>query len=108
MTAHELIAQWYQRPQAGVVSNMRFITVAQIDLLRDLIGEDEEGAAVERGMGRSFVWKPSGRNKYVVTEGQGGKRNTILKLANVVPSAAGSLFADQGNQGREVIPETER
>jgi len=92
MTAHELIAQWFARPQAGVVSNLRFITTAQIDLLRELIGEDEEGAALQRGSGRSFVWKPSGRNKYVVTEGPEGKRNTIMRLANIVPSAAGSLF----------------
>lgn len=92
MTAHELIAQWFSRSQAGVVSNMRFITSAQLDLLRQLVGEDEEGAALQRGLGRSFVWTPSGRNKYVVTEGPGGKRNTIVKLANIVPSAAGSLF----------------
>ena len=101
MTAHELIAQWFTRPQTGVASNQRFITLAQIDLLRDLIGQDEEGGALQRGIGRSFVWAPSGRKKYVVTEGPGGRRNSIVRLENIVPSAAGCLFPEApGNQER--------
>ncbi len=92
MTAHDLIAQWYGRPQTGVASNLRFITLAQLDLLRELIGQDEEGSALRRGVGRSFVWAPSGRTKYVVIEGPEGRRNTIMRLANIVPSAEGRLF----------------
>ena len=92
MTAHELIAQWFARPQPGVASNLRFITLAQLDLLRELIAQDEEGGAVARGVNRSFVWKPSGRYKYVVTEGPDGRRNTIVRLANIGASSAGSLF----------------
>ena len=92
MTAHELIRQWFARPQNNVASNVRYITVPQIDLLWKLIGQDEEGAAVRRGLGRSFVWTPSGRDKYVVTEGPQGRRNTITRLANIVASDAGRLF----------------
>lgn len=95
MTAHEFIAQIYSRPQTGVASNMRFITSAQLDLLQTLICEDEEGSAMRRAAGRSFVWAPSGRSKYIVTEGQGGRRNTITRLANIVASPAGSLFGEE-------------
>ncbi len=92
MTAHGFIDQLFSRPQQGVASNMRFLTVGQIDLLWNLVGQDEEGAAVQRGRGRSFIWAPSGRRKFVVTEGEGGKKNTILVLGNVRPSAAATLF----------------
>jgi hypothetical protein len=92
MTAHELIAQWFGKFQAGVDSNMRFITIPQIDLLRELCGKWDEGRAVRAGSGRSFTWMPAGEFKYVVTEGREGKRNTILRLANVGTSGAGSLF----------------
>lgn len=92
MTAHDLIAQWYARAQQGVAGNMRFITVAQLDLLRKLIDEDEEGSALRPGRGRSFTWALKGRDKYVVTEGEGGRRNTITRLSNLVPSGEGSLF----------------
>lgn len=93
MTAHELVAQWFTKPQQGVASNMRFITTAQIDLLRSLCEQDAEGAAAVRaGLGRSFTWMPSGRDKYVITEGPAGRRNTILRLANIRAVGAGSLF----------------
>lgn len=92
MTAHDLIAQWYGKAQQGVAGNMRYITVAQLDLLRKLIEEDEEGGALQPGRGRSFLWTPSGRDKYVVTEGDGGRRNSITRLANLRASPAGSLF----------------
>jgi hypothetical protein len=92
MTARELIAQWFERPQMGVASNERYITIAQLDLLRDLIGQDEESGALRKGMGRSFTWMPRGRDKWVISEWMGGKRNTILRLSNIVPSESGMLF----------------
>jgi hypothetical protein len=93
MTAHELIADIFARPQTGVAANMRIITRAQLDYLASLIGEDEEGGAMERGRGLSFVWMPSGRDKYVVTEDpRGGRRHTILRLSNIVPCSSGRLF----------------
>lgn len=93
MTAHDLIAQWYAKPQQGVASNMRFITPGQIDLLLSLCEQDEEGGtAIRSGRGRSFTWAPSGRNKYVITEGVGGRRNTITRLASLTPNGMGRLF----------------
>lgn len=92
MTAHDLIAQWYGKAQQGVAGNMRYITVAQLDLLRKLIDEDPEGGALQPGRGRSFIWLPMGRDKYVVTEGEGGRRNNITRLANLEPSGEGRLF----------------
>jgi hypothetical protein len=93
MTAHELIADIFRRPQDGVAANMRIITRAQLDFLASLIGEDEDGGALERGRGLSFIWMPRGRDKYVVTEDpRGGRRHTLLRLSNIVPSGSGSLF----------------
>jgi hypothetical protein len=93
MTAFDLIAQWFGRAQSGVAGNMRYITLAQLDLLRELIGRDEEGSALQPGRGRSFVWTPSGRDKYVITEDPaGGRKHTIMRLANIRASGMGSLF----------------
>lgn len=55
MTAHTLIADIFARRQTGVDAHLRIITMAQLDLLTRLIGEDEEGGAVQRGLGRSFI-----------------------------------------------------
>ncbi|HKE23429.1 MAG TPA: hypothetical protein VKB88_13775 [Bryobacteraceae bacterium] len=99
MTAQELVADIFSRQQEGVASNMRYVTVAQIDYLRGLIEQEDEFAqasgqpgAIRAGRGRSFTWLPAGRDKYVVTEGEGGRRNTITRLANLQPSSAGTLF----------------
>lgn len=93
MTTHELIADIFRRPQERVDANLRIITMAQLDLLERLIGEDEEGGAMQRGRGRSFVWLPSGRDKYVVTEDpRGGRRHTLMRLSSLTPSGSGSLF----------------
>ena len=93
MTAFDLIAQWFQKPQQGVASNLRYITMAQLELLRKLIDQDPEGGALRSGLGRSFVWAPMGRDKYVVTEdASGGRRHTIARLSDVVPAESGRLF----------------
>jgi hypothetical protein len=92
MTAHDLIADIFSRTQGGVEGNMRRITRAQLDLLVELIGEDEDGGAVQRGMGGSFVWMPAGRQKYIITEDARGGRHTLMRLANIRASASGSLF----------------
>ncbi len=92
MTAHDFIAQVFSRPQHGVASNLRYITRGQLDLLERLIGEDEEGGSLQRGTGIGFVWMPSGRNKYVAGEEPRSGRCTLMRLANIVPSASGRLF----------------
>lgn len=93
MTARELVSQWFARPQSGVASNLRFVTVAQIDLLRKLLEEEPlQDGELHPGRGRSFAWLPAGLWRYVVTEGDGGRRNTIMMFPNVEQIASGRLF----------------
>ena len=92
MTAFDLIASIYQRPQSDVASNVRFITASQLSYLKDLIGADPEGGALRRdGPGR-WIWAPSGRMKYELTEDLAGRRHRIARLANIVSSETGRLF----------------
>jgi hypothetical protein len=92
MTARDLIADIFSRPQRGVAGNMRRITRRQLDYLVGLIGEEQESGAVQRGAGASLVWMPGGREKYVITEDARGDRHTLTRLANVVSGGTGSLF----------------
>lgn len=92
MTAHDLIADIFRRPQDGVAPNMRRITRPQLDFLLSLIGKDEEGGAVQRGTGGSLVWTPCGRNKYIITEDLRGNRHTLTRLVTLAPVGAGLLF----------------
>jgi hypothetical protein len=92
MIAHDLIDSIFSRPQTGVAGNVRVITRAQLDFLTGLIGEDEEGGAVQRGLNGSFVWMPSGRHKYVITVDLRGNRHTLTRLSNIAAAASGSLF----------------
>jgi hypothetical protein len=96
MTAHDLITDIFSRHQDGVPGHMRRITRPQLDFLLGLIGEDEEGGAVENVPAdagfRATAWKPSGRNKYIVTEDLRGKRHTLTRLSNLVASGTGCLF----------------
>lgn len=93
MTAYELIDSIFARVQPGMPGNERRITRRQLDWLRDLIGADPEGGAVRSGGPGSLVWMPSGRTKYIITEDPtGGDKHTLVKLANLTPSAEGRLF----------------
>ena len=92
MTAHQLIDSIFSRPQMWLPGNMRRITPAQLDFLVNLIDEDEEGGAIEKGSGRSLVWMPSGRHKYVITEDAKGGKHTLTRMSNLVASASGRLF----------------
>lgn len=93
MTAHDLIRDIFSRaPRLGMESNVRRITPAQLSFLRDLIGADPEGAALQRASASSQIWMPSGRDKYLVTEDLKGDRHTIARLMNLKASGAGMLF----------------
>lgn len=92
MTAHEFIEQLFERPQTNVSSNMRYITGPQMDLLRTLIGKDEEGAPLSPGMNGGFIWMPRGGVKYVVSQNPDGTRRSLMKLKSA-PSGAGRLFS---------------
>lgn len=92
MTAYDLIASIFGRVQRGMPGNARVISRGQLNLLRALIGEDEEGGAMKSdGPGRS-IWAPSGRNKYVITEDLRGDRHVLERHSNLLPSGMGSLF----------------
>lgn len=92
MTAHELIADIFARPQSGMPSNMRYITQGQLDFLRNLIGQDEEGGAVNAGMNGGFLWKPSGRWKYMITVDPQANKRTLTRIMTLTPTGAGTLF----------------
>jgi len=92
VTAHSFIDELFSRPAWDLASNMRRLTQPQLELLRRLIGEDEEGGALHPGMNGGFVWMPSGRQKYIVAVDAGGRKRTITRLANIDASDAGRLF----------------
>jgi hypothetical protein len=94
-TAHDLVTDFFARAgpwNRGLPGNMRSLTRAQLDLLLRLIGEDEEGGALSSGGPGVTVWKPSGRNKYIIREDLRGQRHTVERLANLVASGTGLLF----------------
>lgn len=92
MTAHDLITDIFCRHQYGVPGNVRHITGAQLDLLRRLIGEDEEGGAMRADGPGVSVWMPSGRNKYIITEDLRGRRHTLARMSSLTPTGMGRLF----------------
>jgi hypothetical protein len=91
MTAHELIDSIFARAQDGPL-NERRITRDQLTYLKDLIGADPEGAAFGPQGPGVWVWAPSGRKKYIITEDLNGKRHKIARLANLISTDAGRLF----------------
>jgi hypothetical protein len=94
-TAHDLIADFFARTgpwNRDLPGNVRSLTRAQLDLLLRLIGEDEEGGAASSGGPGVTVWKPSGRNKYIIREDLRGRRHTVEQLASLAASGTGLLF----------------
>ncbi len=92
MTAHDLIASIFGRVQDGMPGNMRRITRAQLDFLVRLIGEDQEGGAMQASGPGVSAWTPSGRNKYIIREDLRGNRHVLERMANIVPTGVGLLF----------------
>lgn len=90
MTAYGLIADIFSRNQEGVAGNVRRITERQLAKLRELIYEDPEAGAVRNGVGRSIVWTPAGRYKYVLTDDVHWR--TLSRLPIFEASETGSLF----------------
>jgi hypothetical protein len=93
MTAHGFIEQLFGRVQSNVASNMRYVTGPQFDLLVQLIGQDEEGSAVHRGMNGGLTWLPSGRWKYVLSFDPGSGRRSVMRLMTPAATEAGHLFS---------------
>lgn len=92
MTAHDLITDLFSRPQAHTAANLRWITERQFNWLKDLIGADDDGRAITNGRNGGLVWMPRGRYKYVLSYDPATEKRSLTKLANVTPSAAGTLF----------------
>jgi hypothetical protein len=92
MTAREFISELFARPGYGCASNMRRLTAPQFELLIKLIGEDANAGAVQRGLGRSLVWKPPGAEKYVITEDPRGQKHTVTIMPGAAASGSGLLF----------------
>ena len=95
MTAHGFLADVFGRTgpwNRGLPGNVRCLTRAQLDHLLRLIGEDEEGGAMQPFEPRATVWAPSGRNKYVIREDARGGRHTVERLINLSQSSSGRLF----------------
>lgn len=94
MIAIEFIDQLFSRPRFGgdLAGESRRLTRPQFDLLLTLIGENEQAGAVHPGLGRSCVWAPTGRYKYVITEDAGRDRHTIIRLSNFSAASSGMLF----------------
>jgi hypothetical protein len=91
-TAHELIESIFSRVQSGVPGNVRYISTDQLKYLLDLIGKDEEGAALYKGNGGRLLWMPSGRHKYEIEGDMHSSRRKITRMMNIQPSSAGLLF----------------
>ncbi len=97
MSAHSFIDELYQRDgywNRGLTAEKRRITPGQYAKLLDLIGRDEDGGALTKGMGGSLVWMPRGRNKWVITEELGGKSYVLTKMMSLAASDSGRLFPD--------------
>jgi hypothetical protein len=92
MTAHDLIASIYQRPQEGRPPNERGISGRTLAYLKDLIGADEEGAAFVCDGPGVWLWTPRGRTKYRITEDLHGNRHSIARFMNLTSSDTGLLF----------------
>ncbi len=95
MTAHDLISDIFRRTgcwNVGLPGNTRRITRPQLELLRRLIAEDEQGSAMQSNGPGIAVWEPSGRDKYVITEDLRGDRHTLTHMTRLAPSGMEMLF----------------
>ena len=100
MTAHDFIDQLFSRPQVNVSSNVRYVSPGQLELLRTLISQGEEGGALTPGLQGGFVWTPRGRWKYVLSQNPDGTRRALMRLAQMNPHGVGNLFGNEGgNEG---------
>ncbi|HKD62358.1 MAG TPA: hypothetical protein VKB47_17980 [Terracidiphilus sp.] len=88
MTARAFIDQIFSRRQDGVASNLRYLSPAQLELLRKLVEADAIGE-LRPGIYGSFVWLLDGEH-FVVSQDAAGRRRTILWLK--VQQRAASLF----------------
>lgn len=91
MTAFDLIDSIFSRVQPGMPGNMRRITQAQYDYLRNLIDGDPEGGALKPDGPGKMLWTPAGRTKYLLTDGTYGQR-ALVKMASLTAAATGRLF----------------
>lgn len=92
MTAFDLIDSIFSRVQTGVAGHQRRISPEQLEYLKSLIGQDPEGAAFKPNGPGEWIWAPSGRNKYLLTDGTYGKKRMLTRMSSINATAMGRLF----------------
>ena len=92
MTADYLIGEIFARPQDGIASNMRRLSIAQFNALRGMLLKEGNGKTLRHGEGGSLVWTPTSGDKYVLTEDRIRLKHTLTRLAQVDECKSGSLF----------------
>jgi hypothetical protein len=91
MTADYLVTEIFSRPQGGIASNIRRLTIGQFVALRALMLKEDKGD-VRHGDGSSLVWTPKGGAKYVLTEDGVRAKYTLTRLSAIEQSGSGMLF----------------
>jgi hypothetical protein len=91
MTAAELIADIFSRPQERMPETMRRITGDQLRYLRGLIAL-ESPSRIQYGRGRILTWTSRDNQKWLLTEDMFGKKHSLTRLANLEGEGQASLF----------------
>lgn len=92
MTAQQLIADIFSRPQHNLPSEMRRLTPEQFKYVRDMILIEDAKGTVHSGQGGSLVWSPAAGEKYVLTEDRDRWKFTLTKFAAVEWTGQPTLF----------------
>lgn len=92
MTADFLIGEIFARPQDGIASNMRRLTIAQFNALRGMLLKEASSQTLRHGEGGSLVWTPAGGDKYVLTEDRVRLKHTLTRLGKMDECRSGNLF----------------
>ena len=92
MSARGFIDEIFSRPQSGMLTHERCITDAQLNKLRALIAEDEDGKAVTEKAHGGFEWRPRGGWTFIFTQNPNGTRRRLERRKAMSLSKTGLLF----------------
>jgi hypothetical protein len=91
VSALGFVEEIFSRYQGGP-GNVRRVTLRQLLKIEELINEGSDAGAVTRGAPGSFLWKPDGRWKYVVTRDLVGNKHTLTRFAKIMADGMPTLF----------------